>query len=464
MAKVRFGVNGWQARLGHGFDEGVVVRVASALGETWSALGEGSRVLVGYDTRRDSKRLALVAGQVLAGYGLEAVVSDRVCPMPALGWSVNRDPLCVGGIMLTAMALPCDYGGIIACQADGSPLGSREAALIDQRMGTAQKRGRGSVAYADLVSAYIESIAVKSDVSLIERSDLTIVLDAMYGSGCGYARTLLERLGCKVIALHDSPYPDFRGLHPSAHEPWVDECERAVVSHHANMGLVLDGACEHFAVIDETGRLVSQHDLAPIILEHVVRQRGKHGRVVGTVASSARISRQAERLDCDYTMVPVGFDSIYREFGEGDVILATDETGGICVPSHVPMRDGFIGAVMFLEYVAAMPDAVSALVDDLVEHIGQLEYASRDVRLEAASAQRLRNMLPGISPEDVLDDLPSPVARVSHADGLRVTLEDGSWLLLRPSRTGPAARAYAEASVPAAARHLAGLAAHIARL
>jgi phosphomannomutase len=302
-------------------------------------------------------------------------------------------------------------------------------------------------------------LVTNADTSLIESSGLKIVLDPMYGAGCGYAHELFERMGCEVVAVHDRPIPDFRGLHPDAHEPWVDECEREVVASHADMGIVLDGACERFALIDERGRLVSQHDLAPMILEHIVRQRGKQGRVVGTVATSARISHQADSLGCDYTMVPVGIDSIYREFGEGDVILATDEGGSICVPSHVPMRDGIIGAVMLVEYAAALPSPISSLVNDITEQIGRLEYASRDVRLDAATAQRLRNILPGLSPEAAFGPLPSPVVRVSHVDGLRADLEDGSWLLLRPSRGGPTARTYAEAPTPALSRSLASRAA-----
>ena len=463
MAIVRFGINGWQSRISQGFNANVVAQIAAALGELWSIKGEGSRVFVGFDARRDSRRFATIVGQVLAAYGLEAVVSEDICPSPALRWSVARDPLCIGGVMLTALSLPCEYGGIVACQGDGAPLSVRETSIIDQRIGAAPSNVRGEVQHADFVQAYIDSMVFNSDTSLIESSDLKIVLDTMHGAGCGYARELFERMGCKVLAIHDKPIPDFRGLHPVAHEPWVDECERVVVSSHADMGIVLDGACERFALIDEKGRLVSQHDLAPMILEHIVRQRGKHGRVVGTVATSARISREADLLGCEYTMVPVGIDSIYRELGEGDVILAADETGGITVPSHIPMRDGIIGAVMLLEYAAAMPSTVSKLVDDMTEQIGRLEYASRDVRLDAAAAQRLRNVLPGLSPELAFGLLPSPVVRVSHVDGLRADLEDGSWLLLRPSRGGPTARAYAEAPAPAQSRSLAAQAASASR-
>ena len=156
--------------------------------------------------------------------------------------------------MLTALSLPCEYGGIVACQGDGAPLSVRETSIIDQRIGAAPSNVRGEVQHADFVQAYIDSMVFNSDTSLIESSDLKIVLDTMHGAGCGYARELFERMGCKVLAIHDKPIPDFRGLHPDAHEPWVDECERVVVSSHADMGIVLDGACERFALIDEKAK------------------------------------------------------------------------------------------------------------------------------------------------------------------------------------------------------------------
>ena len=62
MATIRFESHGWNARLGSGFDKASVVRIADALGRVWAERYEGSTVLIGYDTRRDSKRLAEIAG------------------------------------------------------------------------------------------------------------------------------------------------------------------------------------------------------------------------------------------------------------------------------------------------------------------------------------------------------------------------------------------------------------------
>jgi phosphomannomutase len=443
MGALRFDANGWQARVGSGFDADAVARLADALGRTWAWRYEGSTILVGYDGRRDSQRMALLAGEVIAASGMRVVVSQSVCPTPALDWAVAQDPLCVGGVMVTARRMPYEYGGIIVRRGDGGHIDSGFADAVERSLSTSAPTARGSVERADIMEGYLRRLAEECDTALVESADLRVVVDPLYGAGSTWASSLVSRVGVQVVPLHDRCVPDFRGLHPHAREPWVDECECAVRESRADLGIVLDGDCGHMAVVDGTGRMVSPHDLAPLALEHVVLQRGRRGRVVATVASSARIARQAERLDCDFSMVPVGFESVYRELLDEDVVLATEEGGGICIPSFVHERDALLTTLMLLELVAGTGESISALVDDCERNVGVMEYGTRDMRLDFGSVQRLRNMLPGMNPPEVLGMVPQ---RVSHADGLRLDLPDGSWLLLRPSRTQPVVRAVCEGS------------------
>lgn len=451
MSTLHFGPNAWYARIGDGFDESSITSIACALGDVWASSYKGSTVLVGYDIRRDSQRLAMLAAEVIASFGLTAIVSDRVCPTPALGWAVARDRSCVGGLMLTAGNMPREYGGIVVRGADGGHISTQFAAEVERRLRTARPDVVGEVRRSDLVSSYLNQLASEADGSLISSAGLRVVVDAMYGAGSSYLTHLLKTLGCEVIALHDKPVSDFRGLHPDTREPWVDECERAVVKHKADLGIVLDGDATHMALIDADGRLVSSHYLAPLALEHVVRQRGYGGRVVATMASSARTARQAERLGCDFTMVPVGAESIYREFFERDVILATDATGSIWAPRHLPERDAIMAALMLLELISGSGESVRGLVNACERNLGLMEYVGKDIRMDHGMVQRLRNLLPGINPPEVAGMEPT---RISHADGLRAELPDGSWILLRCSRMQPVVRIVAEAKSHARAREL----------
>lgn len=460
MGAIRFGQTGWRARIDDGFDEPGVRRVAHALGATWASRYEGFTVMVGYDVRRHSRRFALAAGEALASHGLNVVVSDRVCPTPALGWAVAHDPSCIGGVMITAARMPYTYGGMQVRMSDGGPMSSSFAAAVAQRIKEDQASGSAEVSLADFVTPYIDALVTQADVALISAAKPRVVVDALYGCTNGVAPELYTRLGCEVVALHNEPVSDFRGLHPDACEPWVDECEREVLRSHADLGVVFDGDGSRFAIVDASGKLVSPHDLAPLALEHIVNQRGQRGRVVGTVATSARIARKAEALGCDYTLAGVGIGSIYREFYEDDVILATDESGSLVVPRHLPERDGLMGSVMLLELYAGTGDSMADLVKRLDESNGTMTYVARDLRLDSGATQRLRNMLPGLNPPEVEGMVP---VSVSHADGLRLSFADGSWLLVRASRSGAVVRLAAEAPSPAAARALLAAAARLAR-
>lgn len=157
MALIRFGQDGWRARVDGGFNEDNVARISSALGAVWAERHEGSSVLVGYDTRRDSKRLALSAGAVLAARGMRAIVSDRVCTTPALGWSIARDPSCVGGIMVTASEASCEFGGLLVRSADGGPITPHFAERVERRIPRRPFTERGDVERRDLVSDYADS-------------------------------------------------------------------------------------------------------------------------------------------------------------------------------------------------------------------------------------------------------------------------------------------------------------------
>ena len=72
MGVIHFGTSGWRARTDEGFDEKSVGSVASALGLVWGAAADpgANAIYVGYDTRRDSERLALLVAGTLSTFGL----------------------------------------------------------------------------------------------------------------------------------------------------------------------------------------------------------------------------------------------------------------------------------------------------------------------------------------------------------------------------------------------------------
>ena len=439
---LRFGVDGWHARFDDTFSEENVARIADALGLVWANAWPGATVYVGYDTRHDARENARLVSGLLASYGLEVKISDRAVPTPAVAWTCARDERAVGAVVLTASERSCEYGGVVVRGADGGPISPELLDEVEQAVSLAPTAARGAFEEVDLVSGYLASLAAWVDRPSIEAARPKVVVDAMFGAGTGHLAGMLSDLGCEVVEIHVEPREDFGGIHPDPRDPWADSCEQAVVAHGADIGLLLDGDADRAAVVDEAGNLLPARVLVPLVLGNLVMGHGAHGRVVRTLTCSACIEREASRLGCETTSVPVGFTRVYREMLEPDVIMGVEEYGGICVPAHLRERDGLLVCLLAVEMLARAGKTVSQMARELEGSIGAMWYARRDLRLDPAASQAFRNVLPGLNPCDLARRAP---VEVSHADGLRLQFDDDSWVLIRPSRTSPMVRVYAEA-------------------
>lgn len=460
MRTIHFGAAGWRARRDGGFDTGAVAAVAAAMGLAWGSRFEGARILVGFDTRHDSEEQALMVARILSSYGLEALLSETPVCAPALEWSVAQDTGAVGGVLVSGEDYSSDYNGILACGADGGSLSRELADEIDSLIATGPYEAAGSIDRADFLSAYLSELESGVDGGAIRRMHPTIVVDCMHGTACGVAARLFERVGCEVIELRGNPLPNFGNIHPQPIDPWVDECEREVVRSGAAMGVSFGGICRRLAIIDADGHLASPHMLAPILLEHLVMDRNRGGRVVGTVTCSVRLARQAERLGLEYTRVPVGFDWLHSEMAEGDVILASEEYGGVAIPRHLMARDALVATLAVLERMAKAGLGAGGLVWQVEQEVGHMSYKRDSIQLDGARDQYLRNILPGLNPRQLAG---METSLVSHAGGLRMEFDNGAWAMLRLSRQSSLVRTYAEAPTPKQADELLRAVAQIAR-
>ena len=440
---IRFGNDGWKTRCDDGFNADNAARVADALGVLWADAHEGATVYVGYDTRRDSRPIAEVVAGVIASYGLNVKLSDVACPTPAIAWTCSRDPRAVGAAIVTASELSCEYGGIIVRTSDGGPCPRSFLDEVERAVPANAPVDYGEFSTGDFVSAYLEDLKGLVDAGAIRELAPKVVVDPMYGSAAGIVSQVMRDLGCDVVEIHQKSLGDFGGIHPSPTEPWADECEQTVVEMGADMGVVLDCDADRVALIDENGSLVTVREFIPLVIRALVERGATETRVVSTLTSSALIERQAVALGLSHTPVSVGFTYIYDEMGEGDVLLGAEEYGGVCIPSHLRERDGVFACLLALEMLCKSGKKISELVELQDRELGHTCWLRRDVRIEAASAEALRILLPGVNPAEIAGKVPS---EVSHADGLRLGFDDGSWVLIRQARTAPIVRVYAEAA------------------
>lgn len=439
---ITFGTDGWRARLDGDFTDENLIRLADAAGAWWARQAPGALIYVGYDTRPGAERFAVLAGEVLAGHGLVAKVSDRPAPMPAVSWAVARDVRAIGGFEVTGSHNPPDYLGVKLCLAGGATLTQDAADAIEAGIDADPTEARGPIERKNFVIPYMDHLCEIVDGDAIACARLRVVCDPLYGAARGLVADALGALGVEVVEIHGHDDADTPDIHPDPIEPWIDDCEQAVVAHGACAGLITDGDADRAGAVDERGRCVSPAHLIALLTEHLVQHHGLSGRVVVNQSTPVIARRVAQDLGCRVNVKPVGFKHIYEEMRKGDVLIGGEEAGGIGIPAYSPERDGILTLILICELMAKTGKTLGALVDELTERFGATSYARRDLRLENEVIEAFRTMLPGVNPHEVAGREP---VRVSHMDGLRLEFADESWLLLRPSGTEPVVRVCAEA-------------------
>ncbi|MCL1799185.1 MAG: phosphoglucosamine mutase [Eggerthellaceae bacterium] len=475
---IHFGTDGWRAIIGEGFTDESLIRVSVAAAQAFKegmheqgtvqapqvaqaadGAADGAAapqagqapptIIVGYDCRKDARRFAQLAAQVVAAQGFRVKLSHDYCPTPALCWSVAQDDAALGGIMLTSSHNPAEYLGVKLRMADGgaSPAGftDRVESLLEEGLPEGGPAGkRDDYEDIDLVGPYLEALKGSVDADMIRAARLKVVVDPLYGAGRVYLAGLLESLGVEVFEINNAEDPTFDGLHPEPIPPWIDRGLAKARELACDALFVTDGDADRIAAGDSQGNFVNPHRILTLLVAHLAQGRGQTGRVVTTVTSSALLSRQCRRLGLDLTTTAVGFKWIYAEMAHGDVMIGGEESGGIGIPSHVKERDGLLMALLLAEAMAHRKMDLGALVDDMFESLGRLEFARRGLSIsETQMARFCRETIPRLTPEAVCG---KAVTGIDRSDGIKLSLEGDAWLMMRPSGTEPLVRIYAEAA------------------
>jgi phosphomannomutase len=213
---------------------------------------------------------------------------------------------------------------------------------------------------------------------------------------------------------------------------------------HWSVGLATDGDADRIGAVDARGNFVDPHRIFALVLRYLVEKRGLRGKVVRTVSTTRMIDRLAQRYDLPLIETPVGFNHIADLMLTNGVLMGGEESGGMSIQGHIPEGDGVLMGLLLLEVMADAAAPLHELVEALLEEVGPAQYARTDLKLSrpVAKADMVRLLV---------DQAPAAIAGVriedvQTTDGVKYYLDDGSWLLIRPSGTEPVLRVYAEAA------------------
>jgi alpha-D-glucose phosphate-specific phosphoglucomutase len=457
---IKFGTDGWRAVISDEFTFANVRHVAQAVAESLledANEAEQPAAVVGFDTRFLSDRYALAVSEVLAGNGFKVYLAKSDAPTPTISFAIPQYK-AVGGVMITASHNPPRYNGIKLKSAYGGGASPSDTARVEARLkanlsaGKAPQRLAEKEAIAserivrfDPLPAYRTHLASLLDLRGLRERKLRVAVDAMYGAGRGFLRTLLEEAGAEVVEIRGEMNPGFNGIHPEPIGRHLSPLIDKVVSEGFDLGLATDGDADRIGAVGPSGKFIDPHCILSLVLRYLVEACGQRGSVVKTVSTTQMLNRMARRYGLALHETPVGFNHISDLMLTDDVLIGGEESGGISIKGHIPEGDGVLMGLLMAEIVALAGKSPEALMQDLMAEIGQFSYARNDFAVRPFDKSALVAKLVNQAPKKLAG---TPLVDINTRDGVKYLMTDDSWLLIRPSGTEPVLRVYAEAESP----------------
>jgi phosphomannomutase len=289
---------------------------------------------------------------------------------------------------------------------------------------------------------YVEFVESQIDTEAIKKARLRIVCDVMHGTARGYLDQILRRANCEVAMINAEVDPNFGGSRPEPLPALLVDLKTQVTSLGANLGFATDGDADRLAVYDSDGAYMAANQLLPILYDYIIKS-GQRGGVVRTVATTHLVDRIAENYGLPFYEVPVGFKYVGQYLRERDVLIGAEESGGFGFKGHIPEKDGIFTCIKVAEMRAKTGKTLSQLLDELQSKYGR----HLSGRVEIPCSESLRRVVVERLSSRIPDKIMNvKVSNVNRMDGLKLILEDGEWLLIRPSGTEPVIRIYAESN------------------
>lgn len=457
MDLIKFGTDGWRARIAEEYTFDNVRRVTQAFAEYLKRHGLADRgVVIGYDRRFASDLFAQAAAEVMAGNGIKVWLTAHNTPTPVISYSVVERQ-AGGAINITASHNPPTDNGFKVRDSRGGAIAPDGLAEIEgylpesadqvQRMSIDDAESAGIVKRWDPNPAYIAHLKRMVDLSKLQQAGLKILVDPMWGNASGWFPALLGGGTNTIWEMHAEHNPIFPEMQrPEPIRPNIDPGLRRTVELGADVLLINDGDADRMGIGDEHGDYVDQLRVYALLAYYLLEVRGERGPIVKTLSTTSMLNRLGEIYNVPVYETGVGFKYVAPKFLEVNALIGGEESGGYAFRGNVPERDGILGNLYFLDFMLQTGKSPAQLVEMLFDTLGQAYYYDRiDVRFPAEKRPEARARLDAARPAEIAG---LPVTNRVTLDGYKFEFGDTGWLLIRFSGTEPIIRIYCELTDP----------------
>ncbi len=353
-------------------------------------------VVVGHDSRNNSRFLAETTAQVFAANGIKVYLFEALRPTPELSFAI-RNLKCKGGVVCTASHNPKEYNGYKAYWNDGGqlvpPHDKNVITEVEAIHSLDEVKWNGGAALIELIGASMDEAYVKMLTSLsvypevIEaQSDLKIVYTPIHGTGITLVPKVLEAYGFKnVHVVEEQSTPD--GNFPTVAYPNPEESETMSIGLAKAKALDADILLGTDPDADRVGIGVKNHkgewvlmngnQTAVLAFAYMMEARKAKGiaqpndMVITTIVTTEMINEVARQNNVACYNVLTGFkwiaELIKEKEGKENYIIGGEESFGLMIGDQIRDKDAISAVALLCEMAAYEKSKGRSLFDKMIE-------------------------------------------------------------------------------------------------
>ncbi len=427
---LKVSVSGVRGIWGDSLDMDVITQYACAFAGYVLEKG-GKTVLMGRDGRPTGDVMARMSASVLNMVGID-VVDAGIVPTPTVLFGV-RECGFDAGIVLSASHNPLEWNAFKFVKRGGIFTDEDDLEIIEKYIAHPPMmpdwENVGTYKVDDFVmQKHLEAVVGAVDVEAIKNSGLKVLLDPVNCSGSIITKKLFEMLGVNAEYIFDEPHGHFG--HPAEPiPPHLTHLKDIILDKGVDVAFVQDPDADRLVVADEKGTVLSE-ELAPVLALKALLDRGERGDIVLNMSSSCVSTLLNKLHQGESVRSKVGEANVVKKIAEIGAFYGLEGNGGVIYPKVNAGRDSLVGIALILELLAKQKRPLSEVVSDIPNVV--MKKTKYDFGGDLGELfSKMREIF--------------TTAQFNAEDGLRLDLEDGSWIHLRSSNTEPVVRLIVEA-------------------
>ena len=441
MSEIKFGTDGWRAILNEDFTFENTDKVINGIAHyIWGKTQYDLGIVIGYDPRNMADEYAFYIGKKLSEKGFNVTISNKIVATPVLAYTaLKRNSYA---IMLTASHNPPEYLGIKFIPPYGGPAEDYMVKDIVANLENEFTCKTQPKEYKEdsFEKDYINHLTTLIDFNSIKNSKIKVNYDGHHGAAALLFKQILDDCNVENNSFNLERDINFGGFMPDPKEKYLPTLKKACIETGC-IGLSNDGDGDRFGAFNEKGEFVSANEIIALLMAHLKSFKNYSGMIAKTVGASSMLNLYAKLNNIEVIETPVGFKWLGSAMRNNDVLIAGEESGGLSIKNHIPEKDGIIANLLIIEMLIHTGKKLFELQEELKQTVKR-DFINDRVDLKLAKIEMQQEIIDKFATFEKIGDY--KIVNKNSMDGLKLLLEDESWILIRKSGTEPLLRIYFE--------------------